>query len=174
MERTPIVKELMDAVHETQAKHGLESIMGVGHMGFRIREILETHFSPEAEQDLLEARTHSDPRVRYVVTRTLGVLQRAEWIESSKGKELLLATLKDNDELVRFAGARELGRVSMRDEDVIEALLGLLEDDAVIVRKRAALSLRIVTGKKFWFGKSDPRKWRSWWQANRSRFASDV
>ena len=80
----------------------------------------------------------------------------------------LIATLKDEEWLVRRYAARSLGE--LRATRAIKPLINALDDEGFRATAAAAKALRKITGQDLGL---DPEKWREWWEENKEKFRKD-
>ncbi len=131
-----------------------------------MKRLLQLYLCDEAERDLINGLTDTDPFVRRCVVFALGCLVPSIAVEP------LLRTLSDPDPGVRRSAARELGH--MKDERAVAPLLELLKGDEADMRQAAASSLAGITGKSFVFGSTSYDKWRSWIESHRPELLRNV
>lgn len=162
-----IVELLVDHIRSSLGEHSPKSLSGYAMRKYRQKEFNRLYISSQAKIELLEAINDEDPFVRWCVVQALGCMS------SLTSTAPLTSALKDPDEQVRVGATLELGKVSMRNAEVVEALLHVIESDTKRVKKAAVGSLRIVTGKNFLFGNHNPQKWHSYWQANKQKFSKE-
>ena len=120
-----------------------------------------------------------EPLIAYLAARrdAYGTGVAAEALGNLRARQatdILITVLKDTstDYWPRMHAAEALGKIAeLTDADVIEALIAVGDDEDSIVKNRAALALRKITDKDF--GYDDPGEWKSWWEANKSRFVSE-
>lgn len=79
-----------------------------------------------------------------------------------------LSGLSDGTAQTRRKAARSLA--DHKSPEVVEALIGALDDPDETVRKSVAESLAKVTGQDFG---TDAAKWKQWWAANKDGFSAD-
>jgi HEAT repeat protein len=80
----------------------------------------------------------------------------------------LIATLKDEEWLVRRYAARSLGE--LRATRAIKPLIDALDDEGFRATAAAAEALRKITGQDLGM---DPKKWRKWWEENKEKVPKD-
>ena len=80
----------------------------------------------------------------------------------------LIDSLKDADPDMKKKVIEVLRKI--KDPRAIEPLIGLLGDENLAVRLKAAWALRKITGQRYG---QDPSSWQDWWEGNKDRLLTD-
>lgn len=170
-------------VRQSQFRHRVQSLIAI---------------YPHAMEDLAQAVTDEDRSTRFYAIIGLGALCNTTAVapllialadEDSNLRELaarqfhnvymrsdeavdgLLRTLDDPQVSVTAKALTALRLVMTADAcpRAVGALIDQLETGKTEIKVHVADALKEITGKFFLFGRSDPRKWRSFWDANEAR-----
>ncbi len=133
---------LMDAIRVASASARADMIYALA----QINDITTVPF-------LIERLPSEEPKVHAAILYALGELRDA------RALDVLLKSLAHKDATIRATGAQALA--NYYSQDVIEALLVLLDDPAQQVREAVVEALFTLTGKNYGPNKE---KWHQWWQ----------
>lgn len=124
---------------------------------------LALHGQPSDVPLVLPLMSSTDRRVRAEAARTLQRLHNPVAVPA-----LLDATrlTKEDDVDVRAEACAALGQYA--EQRVLQALIGALSDDSLVVNRAASKSLSTLTGQDFG---DEPRDWLKWLDTTRTPFA---
>jgi HEAT repeat protein len=144
-----------------------------------LREMLAARDNPGAQIAVAEAIAASPTEHREFVEPLLAVLRNGEpSVRAPAARALvryrnfgvvekLIALAKDVSVEGPIRAEVIAALASAPDKRTVEALVGLLEDPAPVVRSATAESLARLTNIRA-FG-DDPEQWKQWWQANKDK-----